>query len=68
MARKLSAEQMRKAKEKLAKSRGIGAESITNESVYLALDANNILLRDIGINSYNSDVDTSSFDSGSGCD
>lgn len=68
----LTPAQRRKAKEKLARDRGISAESITDESVDLALANSSILLSDIispsGIDSYNTPVDSpssSSFDAGS---
>lgn len=77
--RPLTPEQRRRAKAELAKSRGIGPESITDESVDLAIANNNILLSGIftdGPNSYSSPLDSgsspscdtgssSSFDSGS---
>jgi hypothetical protein len=57
---KLTPQQMRVAKQKLAQSRGIGVESISDESVGLALDAGTVITWEqvcgdpasSGINSY----------------
>lgn len=48
MKRKLSPSEMAEAKKKLARDRGIGVESISDDSVYLAIDAGNVLLSDLG--------------------
>lgn len=58
----LTPEQRRKAKEKLARDRGIGVESVTDQSVDLAIAAGNILLSDIA-SSGGSDVGYSGWSS-----
>lgn len=61
----LSSSQKRKAREKLAKKRGVSTSSITDADVFNAVDTGLLSYSDYGSSSTSYDCGSSSYDSGS---